>query len=78
MRADRVKDLSTPAQGRPSMIHINHLGPKDPTQVPDGDLGDAVKPGNPTPSDFNDDAADDEDLFDEADDETVDAGDDDE
>lgn len=58
IRAERVNALSS---GTKRLILMNATTPpRDPTQVPDGDLNDAIKPGNPTPSDFNDD--DDEDL----------------
>jgi hypothetical protein len=49
-RAERVNELTSSGTRRLSM-----QPPRDPSQVPDGDLGDAIKPGNPTPSDFNDD-----------------------
>jgi hypothetical protein len=55
VRAERVNALSS---GTKRLVLMNHLDPRDPTQVPDGDLGDAIKEGNPVPSDFNDDGED--------------------
>ena len=71
-RAERASELSS---GTKRIMFMTP--PRDPTQVPDGDLSDAVKPGNPTPSDFNDDEADEE-SFDDGDDDTYDDGEDDE
>lgn len=52
--------------------------PRDPTQVPPGDPADAVKPGNPTPSEFNEgDDVDEEDPEDDEDDDTYEDGEDD-
>lgn len=74
-RAERIRALSSGTW----RLTMNDTPPRDPTQVPDGDLSDAVKNDNPTPSDFNDDEEDDGGFDDEMDedDETDDETDDD-
>lgn len=73
-RAERLRELTS---GTKVVMDMNTTPPRDPSQVPDGDLSDAIKPNNPTPSDFNDDEdVDDEDGFDD-DDDTFDDGEDD-